>query len=405
MSDDSAAEGAASEAERRDSEGRTWPGLVDRDGERRLRVMKGLELGGRQAVLAFVGLLLAFAVPDLARLTPRIQLSVVHQGLAFGLAAVGLNLLLRHTKLVSFGHAAFFGTGAYATALLAAKYDVASMSVLLFAAIVAATLMAAVVGYLSLRHTGLYFSLLTLAFGQLLYALVQGQSYLGSSDGLPVRPGETNQPLIFGLALEPDAYAVLLYYVTVVFVVVSLLVMYRIVKSPFGNALDAIGQDRTRAEFIGIPVRKYVWIAFVVSGVYGGLAGSIYAMTQQHVRPGPVLHFMQSGDILFMAILGGFQTLLGPLVGGVVLVFLQDVGQDFTAYFDALTGLVLLLIVFGFPRGIVGSLQSGGNVRARGREFVEDPAVVGSWLVGSKSRLVAGVRNWAANVRSVLGVR
>jgi branched-chain amino acid transport system permease protein len=388
-----------------DSAGRTWPGLVSRDGGTRVRVMKGLELTPKQAVLALVGLVFAFVVPDVANLTASVQLSVVHQGLALGLAAVGLNLLLRHTKLVSFGHAAFFGTGAYATALLASKLDVAAMSVLVVAAVLAAALMAAIIGYLSLRHTGLYFSLLTLAFGQLLYALVQGQSYLGSSDGVPVRPGEANQPLIFGLALDADAYAVLLYYLTVIFAIVSLLVMYRIVKSPFGAALDAIGQDRTRAEFIGIPVRRYVWIAFVISGIYGGLAGSIYALVQQHVRPGPVLYFLQSGDILYMAILGGFQTLLGPLIGGVVLVFLQDAGKDFTSYFDALTGIVLLIIVFGFPKGIVGSLRPDGNVRARGRELVENPSVVGSWAASAKSALLTALADWVKDVRAMLGVR
>lgn len=382
-----------------------WPGLVGRDGGTRVRVMRGLELTRRQAALALLGLVVAFAVPDIARLTTTLQLSVVHQGLAFGLAAVGLNLLLRHTRLVSFGHAAFFGTGAYTTALLASKLDVASMSMLILAALLTATLVAAIIGYLSLRHTGLYFSLLTLAFGQLLYALVQGQAYLGSSDGLPVRPGEANQPLIFGLALDAEAYAVLFYYVTIVFLVVSLLVMYRIVQSPFGNALDAIGQDRIRAEFIGIPVRKYVWAAFVISGLYGGLAGAIYAMVQQHIRPGPVLHFMISGDILFMAIVGGFQTLLGPLVGGVVLVFLQDAGKDFTNYFDALTGLVLLVIVFGFPEGIVGSLRANGNVRARWREFADDPSVVGTWLGAVKRSVVTALGNWANNVRAIFGVR
>src|SRR6056297_1237196 len=363
------------------------PGLVDRDGETRVRVMRGLELSRRQALLALLGVVALFAVPDVARLSPVVQLGVVHQGVAFGLAAVGLNLLLRHTRLVSFGHAAFFGTGAYATAVFAAKFDVTLMTVLLLTAVLAAAVLAAVVGYLSLRHTGLYFSLLTLAFGQLLFALVQGQSYLGSSDGLPVRPGAANQPLIFGLALDADAYAVLLYYVSIVLVLVSLLVMYRITRSPFGTALDAIGQDRTRAQFIGIPVRRYVWGAFVISGVYGGLAGGLYAMVQQHVRPEATLHFLTSGDILFMAILGGFQTLLGPLVGGVVLVFLQDAGKDFTNYFSALTGIVLLVIVFAFPQGVVGSLKRGGNVRQRAGEFAEDPSVVGTWLADAASAI------------------
>ncbi|ELZ81062.1 branched-chain amino acid ABC transporter permease [Haloferax elongans ATCC BAA-1513] len=384
---------------------RSLPGLVSRDGETRVRVTKGLELTKRQSMLALVGLLVVFAIPDIATVTPSLQLTVVHQGLLFGLAAVGLNLLLRHTRLVSFGHAAFFGTGAYTAAVLAAKFDVASFSLLLIAAMVVATLVAAIVGYLSLRHTGLYFSLLTLAFGQLLYALVQGQSFFGSSDGLPVRPGAARQPLIFGLALDSEAYAVILYYLTVIILVVSLVVMWRLVNSPFGNALDAIGQDRTRAQFIGIPVQRYVWIAFVISGVYGGVAGALYAMVQQHVRPGPVLYFLRSGDILFMAILGGFQTLLGPLVGGVLLVFLQDVGRDVTAYFDALTGVALLIIVFGLPRGLVGSLRAGGLLAAATRDFRENPAVVGEWISAAVTGIVEATRNWLRDVQSILGVR
>ncbi|WP_336360761.1 branched-chain amino acid ABC transporter permease [Haladaptatus sp. ZSTT2] len=382
------------------------PGLVSRDGERKVRVMRGLELTLRQTALALVGLLFLFALPDIARLSPTIQLSVLHQGVVFGLAAVGLNLLVRHTQLVSFGHAAFFGTGAYTTALLAAKYNVTEFALLLIAGMLLATLMAMLIGYLSLRHTGLYFSLLTLAFGQLLYALVQGQAFFGSSDGLPVRPGPNMRPDIFGLALPPDAYEVLMYYLTVVLVVVSLLVMWRLINSPFGAALDAIGQDRTRAQFIGIPVRRYVWLAFVVSAVYGGMAGALYAMVQQHVRPGPVLYFLRSGDILFMAILGGYQTLLGPLVGGIVLVLLQDMGRDLTNYFDALTGLVLLALVFGFPQGIVGSLKKGGRVRNAASSFKDDPAVIGSWLSSFTESLVTAASRSVQNVKVlVFGVK
>lgn len=384
---------------------RSRPGLLERDGETHVRLTRGLVLGKRQAALAFAGLVVLFAVPDLASLSSTVQLTVLHQGLLFGLAAVGLNLLLRHTRLVSFGHAAFFGTGAYATAVLAAKYDVASFELLLVAAVLAALVMAAVIGYLSLRHTGLYFSLLTLAFGQLLYALVHGQSYFGSSDGLPVRPGPARKPIIFGLTLDAEAYTVLLYYLTVVILIASLLVMWRLVNSPFGAALDAIGQDRIRARFIGIPVRRYVWIAFVISGVYGGIAGALYAMLQQHVRPGPVLYFLRSGDILFMAILGGFQTLLGPLLGGVVLVFLQDVGRDVTDYFDALTGLVLLIIVFGMPRGIVGSFGRGGRLREAFAEAATDPSVVGRWVVEAGRAVLRLLRAWIRNAKAIVGVR
>lgn len=386
-------------------ERRPWPGLVERDGETHLRVTRGLVLSRRRTAFALLAIGVAFSVPDLTTVSPNLQLSVVHQGLLFGLAAVGLNLLLRHTKLVSFGHAAFFGTGAYTAAVLATHFDVQSMTLLLLAALVCAGLMAAAIGYLSLRHTGLYFSLLTLAFGQLLYALVQGQSYFGSSDGLPVRPGASNRPLVFGVALEAEVYSVVMYYITVVVILASLVVMWRLVNSPFGAALDAIGQERTRARFIGIPVRRYVWVAFVISGLYGGIAGALYGMVRQHVRPEPTLHFLSSGDILFMAILGGYETLVGPLVGGTLLVFLQDVGRDLTTYFDALTGLVLLSIVFGFPRGIVGSLQRGGRLRGATASFVADPTVVGDWVVAAGRATVSGVRVWARNLRAVVGVR
>jgi branched-chain amino acid transport system permease protein len=196
-----------------------------------------------------------------------------------------------------------------------------------------------------------------------------------------------------------------MYYLTVVVILASLVVMWRLVNSPFGAALDAIGQERTRARFIGIPVRRYVWVAFVVSGLYGGVAGALYGMVRQHVRPEPTLHFLSSGDILFMAILGGYETLVGPLVGGTLLVFLQDVGRDLTTYFDALTGVVLLLIVFGFPRGIVGSLQRGGRLRRGATRFVADPTVVGDWVVAAGRATVSGVGTWLGNLRAVVGVR
>jgi branched-chain amino acid transport system permease protein len=317
------------------------------------------------------GLLLALflvALPDITRLSDSLQLSVFHQGVLFGIVAVGLNLLLRHTRLVSFGHAAFFGGGAYTAAVLATHFGVNSFLVLLVAAVAVATVLAAVIGALSLRHTGLYFSLLTLAFGMLLFSIVEGNdAFFGGTDGLPIRPDPAGRPLLFGAEFGPDVYGILLYYVTLVVLVVSLLVMWRLINSPFGQALDAIGQDRTRARFIGIPVERYVWIAFVISGVYGGVAGAIYAMLQLQIDPNGTLFFLRSGDILFMTILGGFQTLVGPVVGGIVLIFVQDVGQDFTNFFNAVTGLVLLLLVFGFPRGIVGTITRGSGALDRER--------------------------------------
>jgi branched-chain amino acid transport system permease protein len=394
--------------ERRDREtrpasrDRRLPGIVTRDGQRYVHVMRGMELTPLRAAFGLIAVVLFLALPDIAMGFSWLQLTVIHKGVLFGLAAVGLNLLLRHTRLVSFGHAAFFGTGAYATAVLATQYDVTSMVLLLAAAALAGTVMAGIIGFLSLRHTGLYFSLLTLAFGQLLYAVVVGQEYFNYSDGLSVRPGEAFRPLLFGTAFDPDAYSVVVYYLTVAVVLLALLVMWRIVNSPFGNALDAIGQNRTRARFIGIPVRRYVLAAFVISGLYGAVAGGMYGLVQQHVRPEPTLYFLRSGDILFMAILGGFQTLIGPLIGGIVLFVLQDLGRDLTNYFDALTGIVLVALVFGFPQGIVGSLKSGSSFRRRLAAFRENPSVLGTWIGRLGGEVRNGFRRAGRNLRVLL---
>lgn len=355
-----------------------------------------------------VGLVLLFGAPDIARLVPAVPLLVIQQGILFGMAAVGLNLLLRHIKLVSFGHAAFFGTGAYTVALLASTNaerllgapDVAAFVPLLLAATGVAIVMAAIIGFLSLRYTGLYFSLLTLAFGQLLYAIVNGNNaLLGGSDGLGIRPGPTGQVTMLGANLG-DNYSLIMYYVSAILLVAGLYVMYRIVNSPFGKALDAIGQDRTRAEFIGLPVKRYIWVAFVISGVYTGVAGALFAMTQQYINPMQTLYFLRSGDILFMAILGGFQTLVGPVIGGVVLEFLLFIGEDIAGNLDSLVaGIALLVLVYGFPRGIIGSLREGGNVYEGLNRLRHDPTVVQEWI----SRLGAGIVD--ATRRSITTVR
>jgi branched-chain amino acid transport system permease protein len=347
------------------------PAFVRKDGKRKLRLSGRLVLSPAQAIGGLLLAVLLLALPDISRLSDSLQLSVFHQGVLFGIAAVGLNLLLRHTKLVSFGHAAFFGGGAYTAAVLASNFGVNSFLVLLIAAVAVSTVLAAVIGALSLRHTGLYFSLLTLAFGMLLFSIIEGNdAFFGGTDGLPIRPEPAGRPLLFGAEFGPNVYGILLYYITLIVLLIALVVMWRLINSPFGKALDAIGQDRTRARFIGIPVERYIWMAFVISGVYGGLAGALYAMLQLQIDPNGTLFFLRSGDILFMAILGGFQTLVGPIVGGIVLIFVQDVGQDFTIYFNAVTGFALLLLVFGFPRGIVGTITNSIGLldRVRGGE-------------------------------------
>ncbi|MFC4247451.1 branched-chain amino acid ABC transporter permease [Natribaculum luteum] len=356
-----------------------------------------------RVVLVVLGLGVLLAVPDLARVTP-LSFATIHKGLLFGLAAVGLNLLLRHTELVSFGHVAFFGTGAYGAAVLATYYEVSSGLVLLAGAVLAATAVALVVGYLVAGHLDIYFALLTLAFNQVLFAFVVQSSFFNSTDGLSVRAGGVDRPSLLGLdqllvsaGLDPvQAYNYVLYYLTVAILVVMVLVTWKLVNSPFGRALDAIGQDRTRARFIGIPVERYVWIAFTISGIYGGIAGGLFALLQLHVRPEPVLFAFVSGEILFMAILGGVGTLVGPVVGGVILVYLLDLARFYVTYYHALTGIVLLAVVYFLPEGVLGSLPALGAAIDRRRR---DPGLVRNDVEAVVSSVRRGVHRAVTTVR------
>ncbi len=399
---------------------RPGPGLDREDGQLRIKLMKGLVVTPLQLLGILLGVGLLFALPDIARSTEAIPIRErpVYRGMVLGLAAVGLNLLLRHADLVSFGHAAFFGTGAYATAALIQFYGIQSVFVLLPVAVVAATLVAVLVGYFTLQHTGLYFALVTLAFGQLLYSIPRGISELGGTDGLNVLAAsggsvEERFPRLAGIALTGgDVANSILFAVTIVVSITLLLVMLRISKSPFGRALDAIGQSRTRARFLGLPVKRYVWAAFVISGFYGGVAGGLYAVFfTSGVSPDATLQVFVSGDILYIAILGGFKTLTGPFVGGIVFEVLANVASDFELTGPGgtkeigrmLTGIALLIIVFAFPSGVVGSLKRGGRVRRAAANLRNDPTLVRSWLGRAVRGSVAAVNRAIETVRILAG--
>ena len=393
------------------------PGIEREDGQLRIRLMKGLALRPLQLLGLIAGLVVLFNVPTITAMSDNLQQRPIYRGLVLGLAAVGLNLLLRHIDLVSFGHAAFFGTSAYAVALVIDIYQIQSALVLLLVGVVAATLMATLIGYFTLHHTGLYFALITLAFGQLLFELVRGQTALGGTDGLSVRTDAEGVPILeqfpelLGLTLTGQQLPnTILFWFTLIVVIASMLVMYRIVKSPFGRALDAIGQERTRARFLGLPVRRYVWGAFVISGIYGGIAGSFYALYFRSVAPAGTLQVFVSGDILYIAILGGFGTLTGPLIGGIVFEVLSNLADEVVVAGPAgetqmgrfITGAVLLIIVFVFPEGIVGSLKPGGRVFEGARTFVHNPSVLGPWLQQFGQRTVTAAKRSAENVRYLI---
>ncbi len=362
---------------------------ADADGPRRFRLMKGLKLTARQLVYIVLGVLALFLIPEIQHLHPDLRVQTVYLGICWGIAALGLNLLLRHTELVSFGHAAYFGGGAYGAALAAQYAGIEEAFLLVIVGVLLATTLAVLIGWLVSGYLDIYFALITLAFNQLLFAIVMGSPrVLGSDDGLGARPaGELVRPTVFGLELTSAQYEVLTYYILIVVLLITLVVTWRLINSPFGRALDAIGQDRTRARFIGIPVKKYVWTTFVVSAVYGGMAGGLYTVSQLHVRPGNTLFVLRSGEILFMAILGGFQTLLGPVIGGIILTYMLTELRFATEYWEFLTGFVLLLVVFLMPNGVIGSapaIVGGIKERARNPGMIPDDVSFLSGLLRSK---------------------
>lgn len=380
------------------------PGISREDGDLRIRIMKGMVLTPFQFVLLLVGLGVLFAIPDLDAFSGDIRMGLWQKGLAFGMAAIGLNLLLRHADLVSFGHAAFFGTGAYTAALLVNKLGIKSFVVLFASAIAAGILVSAIVGYFTLEHKGLYFALITLAFGQVLFSIPKGITQLGGTDGLNLLtqenvPQPERVPELFGFAFTGQGLSGdLFFWLSAVVVIIGLFVMFRIARSPFGRALDAIGQERTRARFLGLPVRRYVWAAFIISGIYGAIGGVLYAVSRGSVLPEETLQVFVSGDILYMAILGGFETLTGPLFGAVILENLTTLADQIKLQTFAgtelragrlMTGIVLIIIVYGFPSGVVGSLKPGGKLYEAASDFRHDPAVVGDWA----GRAVRGTGN------------
>jgi branched-chain amino acid transport system permease protein len=328
----------------------------------------------RVQALTVVGIIISLLLPFIIELIPSVTYRSIFRGLTYGLAAVGVAMLLRHLRLVSFGHAAFFGVGAYTVALLANYLEVSSMFLLLLSSILVSSTFGAIIGLLVRNHRGIFFGLLTLALNQVIYTTVASLDLFNYTDGISVRV-DGQRPSIFGLQLELEVYNILMHYLTIGIIIVGLYCVWRIQKSPFGRTINAIGQDRVRAKFIGIDVQRYVLITFMITSVYAGIGGGLFALFELHVRPDPTLHILRSGEILFMSILGGVETIIGPVIGGTILVYLLDTMHTITEYFDFFAGITLIAIVFLLPKGISGPdyLEYLSRIR-------NNPKVILSWL-------------------------
>jgi branched-chain amino acid transport system permease protein len=306
------------------------------------------------------GALVAVAALAVPALGSRFYTFVATDVAILALFAVSLNLLLGYTGLVSFGHAAYFGIGAYTTGILMKKVGVPF--VLAFpAAGVLAAVFALVFGFFCVRLTKIYFAMLTLAFAQIVWAICfKWNQVTGGEQGMPDIPYPDlawmeRLPWVSGLRTS-DHY----YLLVVVLVAVALAVLKRIVNSPFGRILTTIRENPERAEFIGVNVRRHELVAFVIAGGFAGLAGALFGIFNRGVFP-DFAYWPKSSEVLIMAILGGIGHFYGPAVGALVLLVLNQQITSYTEYWPFVLGTILIVLLFAFPGGLVGALAAASS--------------------------------------------
>jgi branched-chain amino acid transport system permease protein len=262
----------------------------------------------------------------------------------WGLFALSLDIVMGYLGLISFGHAAFWGVGAYAVALTVTTVTNSFLAAVAVALVVT-TVLAWGIGALSVRLTGVYFAMITFAAAQLLYTFFVSQGQLtGGSDGFGI-------PDVTLLGVVDLAEPVVFYYLALAVLVGCYYVAVRVMDSPFGRTLAAIRESERRVSFLGYDTEKYKRRAFAFSGAVGGLAGALFMVYQQYITP-DALYWFISGDVLFAMILGGIGTLYGPIVGGAVLVGLEQILPSYIEQWRLVIGLVLIGIVLFAPRGL-----------------------------------------------------
>jgi len=319
----------------------------------------------KRTILAVI-ILLAFPLAMQA-LGYLFYVSFASRVMIYAIAATSLNLVLGYGGMLSFGHAAFVGAGAYVASILVAE-GVASAWIGWPAAVVASALLAWIIGAISLRTRGVYFIMITLAFAQMMFYLVNSMKAYGGDEGLTL---PRRAELGFGLDLGNE---LVFYYVVLFLLLLALYVLHRVVHSRFGRVMIAIRENAPRVEAIGLPVYRYQLVCFVIAGAAGGLAGALLASHGKYVNPN-VLHWVQSGTLMIMVILGGVGHLWGGVIGAAVLLGLEHLIADhpvawlsqwapnYQQHANLGVGIVLLVIVLFAPQGIAGLLARRQRAR------------------------------------------
>jgi branched-chain amino acid transport system permease protein len=266
---------------------------------------------------------------------------------------MGLNLLLGFTGMLSFGHAAYFGLGAYGAGLTL-KFLAPSTPLAILLGTLLGAVAGALFGLLIVRRRGVYFAMVTIAFGQICYYIAYSwNSVTGGFDGLR---GFDRQPLQLGSWLiDIENNDTLFYYFVVALFGIAVGLMGLLLRSPFGHSLLAIRENQRRARFLGIPVERHIWMSFSISCFFTAFAGSLYALLNNFADP-MALHYSLSGELVIMVVMGGMRAFWGPLIGAAVFVVVQDYISSMTVDWMAFVGLIFVLVVMFFPRGLLGML-------------------------------------------------
>jgi branched-chain amino acid transport system permease protein len=300
----------------------------------------------RNALLWILLAVLLLALPPVAMaLGKGFYIDVVRRIMIFAIAAISLNLILGYGGLVSFGHAAYLGTGGYAVAILA-FYGIHNGFLQWGVAIGASALVALAIGAVSVRTSGIYFIMITLAFTQMLYYLGISIEEYGGDDGIRLKMRSQFPLLDLADGLQ-------FYYVVLVLMLGAVYLTHRIVNSRFGMLLRASKSNEARSRAIGFSPYPYRLAAFVIAGAMGGLAGALLVNQTNFLTP-DYMHWTRSGEIMFMVILGGMATSAGPVLGAFALLLLEDLLTGWTQHWQLILGPLLVLSVLFFKRGLAG---------------------------------------------------
>lgn len=308
------------------------------------------KIGGREISSLLVWIALAFVplwLPALGGYT-----DIASRVLIYAIAATGLNLLLGYTGGLSFGHAAYFGLGAYGTGLFLIHVT-ASLPLAILAGTVLGGVAGILVGPMVMKRKGIYFAMITIAFGQMFYFVaVRWNNFTGGEDGLT---GFQRQPLhLFGAKIPLDSTG--FYYFVLFFFAIVMLVVWQILRSPLGHGFVATRENPTRLRFLGVAVEKQIWIAFAISGFIVGLAGGLDALLNNFISP-TNLQWELSGDFVVICVLGGMRSYWGPFLGAIIFIAAQDYLSSITNNWMTFIGLIFVLAVLFFPQGLLGFIS------------------------------------------------